>query len=141
MIKLYTLKSSRKISTLIFGQRQQAFFYLDCIKARGAYFRAHAPRFYFILLKLYSPRGFHRADVRRIKWHKKSQRAKTRASVLALGQKKATANLKNIQIIQFSKGGKNHFFEKLKITKTPISSQNRRRNVALSPYFWRIGNR
>ena len=39
-------------------------------------------------LKLYSPRGFHRADARRIKWHKKSQRAKTRAFVLALEQKK-----------------------------------------------------
>ena len=30
---------------------------------------------------------------------------------------------------------KNHFFEKLKITKTPISSQNRRENVA-----WRGGS-
>jgi len=32
LIKLYTLKSSRKISTLIFGQRQQAFFYLITTK-------------------------------------------------------------------------------------------------------------
>ena len=43
LIKLCSLKPSRKISTLIFGQRQQAFFG-DCIKARGAYVRTIAPR-------------------------------------------------------------------------------------------------
>ncbi len=82
---LDTVFLSRKISTLIFGQPPSLrFFYLACIKARGVGAEMGAPRFYFSLLKLYSPRGFHRADARRIKWHKKSQRAKTRASVLAL---------------------------------------------------------
>ena len=66
------------------------------LKARGAPLRPHAPRFYFILLKLCSPLGFFpRVDARRIKWHKKSQREKSSRTRAGSLRDKTLSSAKN----------------------------------------------
>ena len=106
--------------------------------ARGVYFRAHALRFEwnFCIFYLFLQIDFQRANAGgRIfaRWLLGRKNTQFQLSKTSISKKMIFADPEPYT--------KNHFFEKLKITKPPISSQNRRENVArarrlLSKRLW-----